>query len=451
MGQQCVREGSDDEGAVDHKKNEGKQNSTQDSKSKAKGNKYAASERIISLEHVEHPHARMCDAARIEKGFREFSRLFTMGEAALCVASCDTYGPGHKQLITGGEDKSMSILNYETGHVMKQWKRAHDRDINCITNPHPSSGVFLTGSRDTTVRVWKPTESAPLHILKGHKLNVASVTVNEPGTMACSGSRDNTVRLWDLESGEQLSSQDVKLNLVHFVRWIDPLGCVAQGGEDLTLRLWDVRTDGGKKSSLELRETFANFDYHPICCDGLTTQADRAHTLYTGHNGFNNQGSMIYEWDLRTGKRVRQLNGHGFTVRAVHLLRSEAFQRVGLANHLVSASEDGTLRFWPLAHGAAAGKSGGEVVDPVDVQAAEVAVPADAAASSADDAVVQDDQSLNYELQEGRVTGLDETKEGLLLCSLRNGTLVILKPSGSEDAPRPMQRFRYVGNPAATS
>jgi WD40 repeat protein len=313
----------------------------------------------------------------------------------------------------------MSLLNYETGHVLKQWKRAHDRDINCIIAPHPSTGIFCTGSRDCTVRLWRMQESAPVHILRGHKLNVPSITTNPEGTLLVSGSRDNTVRLWDLERGEQLSEQDVKLNIVHFVRWNAEMNCVVQGGEDLTVRLWDVRMEGSR-GSLDLRQTLVNFDYHPICGEALESP-ESAHILYTGHNGFNQQGSMILEWDLRMGKQIRQFDGHGFTVRSLHILRSDNLKSSGLKGQLVSGSDDGTIRFWPLQD-----RPDGSAVT-----------------------MKHEDTCRKFELQEGRITHISETSDGLVLLSLRNGTVVILKPSGNPQDPKPVQRFRYIGNPAA--
>lgn len=433
MGQQCIRDGSDDERPA----------AAMSSKPSGKANKYEASDRIVSLEHVEHPHSKLCESSKVEKNFREFSRILAAGEAALSVVSCDTFSGGAKQLLMAGEDKMISLLNYETGHVMKQWKKAHERDINAMTNPLKDSGIFCSCSRDATLRLWKPSENAPLHILKGHKLNVTSVSMHPEGRLLASGSRDNTVRLWDTESGALLDTQDVKLNIVHFVRFLVPMNCIVQGGEDLTLRLWDLRGEGHKRT-LELKATHANFDYHPTCCEGYWDSSDRAHTLFTGHNGFNNQGSMIIEWDLRMGKQVREFDGHGFSVRALRLLRSETISN-GTRGQLLSASDDGSLRLWPVDHHQPAAAAEGHVTN------ASEAAPASAAASATvgADGRVHVRDSRRYELQEGRVTSVDETADGLLLLSLRNGSVVILKNVGTPEDPRPVQRYRYVGNPGA--
>mmetsp|Transcript_65550 Transcript_65550/g.76249 ORF Transcript_65550/g.76249 Transcript_65550/m.76249 type:complete len:472 (-) Transcript_65550:442-1857(-) len=468
MGNQCVKESDDD---VPRKQTHRSSAAGQ----KAKGNKYEATARIMSLEHVEHPHAKMCESSKIEPNFREYGRIIAPQEAALAIAACDTWAGGAKQLLLAGEDKSMSLLNYETGHVMKQWKRAHDRDINCLTNPHATSGLFCSGSRDTSVRLWKSSEDSPLHVLKGHTLNVTSVSMHSDGNLIASGSRDNTVRLWDVETGSELASQDVKLNLVHFVRFVPPLHCIVQGGEDLTLRLWDIRanSEGGGRAGLELKATYGNFDYHPTCCDGHFQDADRCHIVYTGHNGFNQQGSMITEWDLRTGRQVRQFDGHTFSVRSVKILRSERLASNGLQGQLLSASDDGSLRFWPLPVDPPAGSDVAPSEElPVDVPPSATEGPDEQQhATEAETANPNSEnptggpspsvpvvgaekqhvtQSRKFDLPEGQVTCIDETKDGLLLLSLRNGTAVILRPQGSKEDPKPMQRFRYVGNPAAT-
>lgn len=453
MGNQCVKD-ADDDAPKDrpHRSSVGGSGPT-----KTKGNKYEATARIVSLEHVEHPHARMCESSKIEPNFREFSRVIAPQSAALSIAACDTWPAGAKQLLLTGEDHSISLLNYETGHVMKQWKRAHDRDINSITNPHAASGVFCSGSRDTSVRLWKASEDTPLHVLKGHTLNVTTVAMHTDGHLVASGSRDNTVRLWDTETGTELASEDVKLNLVHFVKFIPPMHCVVQGGEDLTLRLWDIRDSG--RAGLDLKATYGNFDYHPTCCDGHFQDPDRCHVVYTGHNGNNQRGSMILEWDLRTGRQVRQFDGHTFTIRSVRLLRSERLASMGLRGQLLSASDDGTLRYWPLPPADDNGKT--TAASTSRELPTEEAVPAaggDADAAAADTSKppalaadrLHSTQCRKYDLPEGQVTCIDETTDGLVLLSLRNGTAVILRPQGSKDDVKPMQRYRYVGNPAAT-
>ena len=274
MGQSCLKEFSDDA-----------------KPSKQKSTKYE-SHKVVALEHTDHPHAKMCEPSLIAKKFREFGPICTPQEALLCIAAADSCTDGSKQLLAAGEDRSITLLNYETGHILQRWRKAHDRDVMCLTRPIVS-GHFASGGRDKLIKIWSIQSPNPISSMEGHSLHISSVTFDESGRFLISGSRDNTVRLWDVERAEALSVHDIKLNVVHFVRWLDPLRCVAQGGEDLTIRLWDLRVaPNAATATLDLGATISNFDYHPICADAILTNED-PNVLLTGHNGCNGEGSMI--------------------------------------------------------------------------------------------------------------------------------------------------------------
>ena len=63
---------------------------------------------------------------------------------------------------------------------------------------------IVSGSHDSTVRVWDAASGAELACLRGHDESVTSVAFDREGRRIVSGSWDKTVRVWDAASGDCL-------------------------------------------------------------------------------------------------------------------------------------------------------------------------------------------------------------------------------------------------------
>ena len=64
--------------------------------------------------------------------------------------------------------------------------------------------LALSGSSDSTVKVWDLRSGQELRTLAGHAYGVNSVAVSADGRLALSGSGDSPVKVWDLTSGQEL-------------------------------------------------------------------------------------------------------------------------------------------------------------------------------------------------------------------------------------------------------
>ncbi len=225
-------------------------------------------------------------------------RVLTLGEGAVEIGSLAFGADG--RLATGGSDGTIGI--WETDAAGEALSFGESRRLA----GHPSPALYLavdraghivSGSDDATVRVWDPSSGAQTRQLDGHGAFIASVAVTPDGRRAVSGGWDANLCQWDLESGTLIRRLAAHPGGVVALA-ISPDGRQALSGGG-------SRFDQGWKSGTDLG---------------------------------------VRLWDLDSGARIRQLDGHTGMIWCV------AFSPDG--RHALSTSGDGTARVWDLADGA---------------------------------------------------------------------------------------------------
>ncbi|PNS16636.1 hypothetical protein CAC42_4600 [Sphaceloma murrayae] len=212
-------------------------------------------------------------------------------------------------LVSGSTDRSVRVWDIKTGHCMQIFQ-GHTSTVRCLVilkptrigedadgNPiiHPSEPVIITGSRDSTLRVWKlPKPDDPVmhqagppendsdnpyalrtltghhnsvraiaahgdtlvsgsydcrvyvwkistgelvHRLQGHSQKVYSVVLDHERKRCISGSMDNLVKVWSLETGTCLFTLEGHTSLVGLLELSH--GHLVSAAADSTLRIWD--------------------------------------------------------------------------------------------------------------------------------------------------------------------------------------------------------------------
>ncbi|GJJ70891.1 hypothetical protein EMPS_03241 [Entomortierella parvispora] len=207
------------------------------------------------------------------------------------------YEPESPVVISGSRDSTLDVWRLPdpelNGHLsptdMDSWLlhslTGHTLSVRDVV---AEGSTAVSASYDKTVGVWNISTGALVHRLQGHTQKVYSVALDRARNICMSGSMDGDVRVWSLDDGTCLHVLKGHESLVGLLSLCPGPGLLISAAGDSTLRIWD-----------------------PV-------QGISLHTL-TGHDAavtsFHHDDSKIISgsdgaimlWDIKSGKFVRDL------------------------------------------------------------------------------------------------------------------------------------------------
>ena len=146
--------------------------------------------------------------------------------------------------------------------------------------------TLVSGSYDSTVRVWRISTGEQLHVLHGHSQKVYSVVLDHKRNRCISGSMDSLVKIWDLDTGACLHTLEGHSLLVGLLDLRDER--LVSAAADSTLRIWDP--ENGKCKSTLMAHTGA-----------ITCFQHDARKVISGSE------KTVKMWDIQTGDCIQDL------------------------------------------------------------------------------------------------------------------------------------------------
>jgi len=188
-------------------------------------------------------------------------------------------------------------------------------------------GKFVTCSLDKTIRIWSMDETIPEKILPGHTEAVSNMIILKSGRL-CSASGDRTIKIWNMENATCEQTFSGYSGLVTALTEL-PNDILIGGGED-QIRFWNLRATDDEDACLRI---LSNKGY----CRSIILISNEEMVCTSGKkiNLFR-----IYGCDVP----LKQFKGHRMDVRDLLLYPDR--------QHLLSSSEDKTLRMWNIHSGS---------------------------------------------------------------------------------------------------
>ncbi|KAG9039423.1 SCF ubiquitin ligase complex subunit cdc4 [Tulasnella sp. JGI-2019a] len=169
--------------------------------------------------------------------------------------------PKHTMIVTGSRDNTLRVwrlpapgepeyrcfgaqtvegdpadedTNENPYHMMAL--RGH---VNAVRALAVHGRTIVSGSYDTTVRVWDLVTGESKFVLTGHTQKVYSVVIDHMRKQTCSGSMDGTVRIWSLKDGSTRHILSGHTSLVGLLSL--SATTLVSAAADSTLRIWDPK------------------------------------------------------------------------------------------------------------------------------------------------------------------------------------------------------------------
>jgi len=208
--------------------------------------------------------------------------------------------PKSPLIITGSRDSSCRVWRLpkpEDRSIFQTGPAANDNEnpyfVRTLTGHHHSvraiaayADTLVSGSYDATVRVWKISTGECVHRLQGHTTKVYSVVLDYARGRCISGSMDNLVKVWSLETGSCLFNLEGHTSLVGLLDLKDD--CLVSAAADSTLRIWDPE-NGRCKHTLQAHT------------GAITCFAHDGQKIISGSD------RTLKMWNTKTGECIRDL------------------------------------------------------------------------------------------------------------------------------------------------
>ena len=107
--------------------------------------------------------------------------------------------------ISGSRDTTLRIWDIRTG-LCRNVLVGHQSSVRCL---EIKGDIVVSGSYDTFARVWSISEGRCLQTLQGHFSQIYAIAFD--GNRVVTGSLDTNVRIWDPKSGYDTETPTVKL------------------------------------------------------------------------------------------------------------------------------------------------------------------------------------------------------------------------------------------------
>lgn len=228
----------------------------------------------------------------------------------------------NKYLMTGSYDTTIKIWKIDTGECIRTLT-GHTKGVRSLVF---DSTKLITGGLDSTIKVWNYHNGNCIATYRGHEDAVVSVDSNEK--LIVSGSADHTVKVWHVDTRTCYTLRG-HTDWANCVKIHPQSNTVFSASDDTTIRMWDLNNNeclrifGGLENNGHIGQVQCVIPF--IYKESLVGDSSESDT----------------ESSARKLENLHDCNDD----------EEDTFMKPNYPSHLISSSLDNTIKLWCVKTG----------------------------------------------------------------------------------------------------
>ena len=171
---------------------------------------------------------------RVDNGIATLQMVFDKHRN---IVTSVRFMPGDSLVVTGSVDSTIKIWKRTSGEIVKEIKQVTGIAYMDLS----ADGKYaVTGGYDSIVRLWSLNDGALIKEFKGHSGTVWHVAISPDNKKVASGGNDGIVNLWDVETSNLLHKLQGHKRIVWSVKFNPDGSQIASSSFDFAIKLWNV-------------------------------------------------------------------------------------------------------------------------------------------------------------------------------------------------------------------
>lgn len=224
---------------------------------------------------------------------------FTLKDHIGAIYSID-FNENGNLLASGSSDHNIKIWDVATGKLLKTFSQhlTTARDVKFTID-----GKSIISAENNHIVYWRNVVvgNTGKVLFLGHNNRINSIDIDRSNQTVISGSMDSTIKVWNANTGDELTSLNAHKGIVNGVEFSPVKNQFASCGSDSTIIIWDANSNKPTKSLKEHNGEPKTISYHPS-----------GNYLASG-----NSDSKIYIYDLNNNTIIKILEGHTSVITTI--------------------------------------------------------------------------------------------------------------------------------------
>lgn len=154
------------------------------------------------------------------------------------------YSKERNELVIGSSDGNIYFVNPDTLKMVGRILEAHDNSV--FTARYLANNIILSGGRDAQMKVWQLGEKVNcLSSQSAHWFTVNDIAIHQQKRIFVTASRDKTMRIWDADDYTLLKvinkeKNEGHVNSVNKLFWSTYKDYLISVSDDRSVAIWDI-------------------------------------------------------------------------------------------------------------------------------------------------------------------------------------------------------------------